>query len=40
MCDSGRFRAFEQSELIERATVRARRQLAALQSGTRTRDAA
>ncbi len=40
MCDSGRFRAFEQSELIERATVRARRQLAALQSGARTRDAA
>jgi hypothetical protein len=40
MCDSGRFRAFEQSELIERATVRARRQLAALQAGARTRDAA
>jgi hypothetical protein len=37
MCDSGRFKAFEQSELIERATVRARRQLAALSSaGTRT----
>lgn len=34
MCDSGRFRAFEQAELIERATVRARRQLAALGSGT------
>ncbi|WP_052162140.1 DUF1631 family protein [Aquabacterium sp. NJ1] len=33
MCDSGRFRAFEQAELIERATVRARRQLAALGSG-------
>lgn len=30
MCDSGRFKAFEQSELIERATMRARRQLAAL----------
>jgi hypothetical protein len=30
MCDTGRFKAFEQSELIERATVRARRQLAAL----------
>ncbi|MBI2734225.1 MAG: DUF1631 family protein [Aquabacterium sp.] len=34
MCDSGRFRAFEQAELIERATVRARRQLAALGSGS------
>ena len=33
MCDSGRFRAFEQAELIERATVRARRQLAALGGG-------
>lgn len=32
MCESGRFKAFEQSELIERATVRARRQLAALAS--------
>ena len=32
MCDSGRFKAFEQSELIERATMRARRQLAALGS--------
>ena len=30
MCDAGRFKAFEQAELIERATVRARRQLAAL----------
>ena len=30
MCESGRFKAYEQSELIERATVRARRQLAAL----------
>ena len=40
MCDSGRFRAFEQAELIERATVRARRQLAALQTGQRPRDAA
>ncbi len=45
MCDSGRFRAFEQAELIERATVRARRQLAALGSGAtsatpRTRTAA
>jgi hypothetical protein len=36
MCDNGRFKAFEQSELIERATVRARRQLAALSSGTRS----
>jgi hypothetical protein len=34
MCDSGRFKAFEQAELIERATVRARRQLAALSGGT------
>ncbi len=34
MCESGRFKAFEQSELIERATMRARRQLAALGSGT------
>lgn len=33
MCDSGRFKAFEQAELIERATVRARRQLAALSGG-------
>ncbi|NBD20144.1 DUF1631 family protein [Aquabacterium fontiphilum] len=40
MCDTGRFRAFEQAELIERATVRARRQLAALQPGPRTRSAA
>ncbi|MDE2400150.1 MAG: DUF1631 family protein [Burkholderiales bacterium] len=30
MCDTGRFRAFEPSELIERATMRARRQLAAM----------
>lgn len=30
MCEAGRFKAYEQSELIERATVRARRQLAAL----------
>ncbi len=35
MCESGRFKAFEQAELIERATVRARRQLAALSSGGR-----
>lgn len=36
MCDSGRFKAFEQSELIERATMRARRQLAALAAGTKS----
>jgi hypothetical protein len=36
MCEGGRFKAFEQSELIERATVRARRQLAALTSGARS----
>jgi len=40
MCESGRFKAFEQSELIERATLRARRQLAALSSGGRERTAA
>lgn len=40
MCESGRFKAFEQSELIERATLRARRQLAALSSGGRERSAA
>lgn len=40
MCDTGRFKAFEQSELIERATVRARRQLAALSAGPRDRSAA
>lgn len=40
MCESGRFKAFEQSELIERATLRARRQLAALTSGGRERSAA
>lgn len=40
MCDSGRFKAFEQAELIERATLRARRQLAALSSGGRERTAA
>jgi hypothetical protein len=33
MCEGGRFKAFEQAELIERATVRARRQLAALSAG-------
>ncbi|MEY4765021.1 MAG: hypothetical protein RI907_1694 [Pseudomonadota bacterium] len=40
MCDSGRFRAFEQAELIERATLRARRQLAALTAATKDRSAA
>ena len=40
MCESSRFKAFEQSELIERATVRARRQLAALSADARTRTAA
>lgn len=34
MCETGRFKAFEQAELIERATVRARKQLAALSAGT------
>lgn len=33
MLETGRFRAFEQRELIERATIRARRQLAALAPG-------
>lgn len=40
MCETGRFKAFEQAELIERATLRARRQLAALASGGRERSAA
>ena len=40
MCEGGRFKAFEQAELIERATLRARRQLAALSSGGRERSAA
>jgi hypothetical protein len=30
MCQSGRFKAFEQAQLLERATYRARKQLAAL----------
>ena len=30
LCESGRLRAFESSYLLERATARARRQLAAL----------
>jgi hypothetical protein len=34
MCESGRLRAFENGYLIERATARARRQLAALGSPT------
>ena len=34
MCETGRFKAFEQAELIERATVRARKQLAALSAST------
>jgi Protein of unknown function (DUF1631) len=33
LCDSGRLKAFEPVHLIERATARARRQLAALSSG-------
>lgn len=40
MCESGRFKAFEQAELIERATVRARKQLAALAAGSKVRSAA
>jgi hypothetical protein len=40
MCDTGRFKAFEQAELIERATVRARRQLAALSPNQRIKSAA
>jgi len=40
MCEGNRFKAFEQAELIERATVRARRQLAALSADARTRTAA
>ena len=30
MCANGRFKAFEQAQLLERATLRARKQLAAL----------
>lgn len=40
MCEGNRFKAFEQAELLERATVRARRQLAALNADARTRTAA
>jgi len=36
MCDTGRFKAFEQAELLERATIRACRQLAALGGSGRT----
>ncbi|HEU4459304.1 MAG TPA: DUF1631 family protein [Methylibium sp.] len=39
MCDTERFRAFEQAELIERATARARKQLAQL-GGASTQGAA
>jgi Protein of unknown function (DUF1631) len=34
LCESGRFRAYEQATLIERATERARRQLSTLGSGS------
>ena len=34
LCETGRFRAFEQAYLIERAVVRARKQLAALSAGS------
>ncbi|MCZ2439964.1 MAG: DUF1631 domain-containing protein [Burkholderiales bacterium] len=34
LCESGRMRAFESAELLERATARARRQLAVLGSGS------
>jgi len=37
MCETGRLRAFENAYLIERATARARRQLAALGSATASR---
>ena len=33
MCETGRFRAFESAYLMERATARARKQLAALSKG-------
>ena len=35
LCESGRMRAFENAYLIERATARARRQLAAMSSQPR-----
>jgi hypothetical protein len=34
LCETGRFRAYEQATLLERATERARRQLSALGSGS------
>jgi hypothetical protein len=34
MCETGRMRAFESAYLIERATARARKQLAALNTGS------
>jgi hypothetical protein len=37
LCESGRMRAFESAELLERATARTRRQLASLQTPTATR---
>jgi hypothetical protein len=33
LCETGRLRAFENAYLIERATARARKQLAALRTG-------
>ena len=39
LCETGRFRAFEQATLLERATLRARRQLAALGSHSAPRGA-
>jgi hypothetical protein len=36
LCDTERFRAYEQAELLERATARARKQLARLGSAGRT----
>jgi hypothetical protein len=35
MCETGRFRAVESAYLMERATVRARKQLAQLKTPTR-----
>lgn len=37
MCESGRMRAYESAQLIERATARARRQLAELGAGAAAR---
>ena len=36
LCDTERFRAFEQAELIERATARARKQLASIGTPSRS----